>query len=195
MHCRRLATALLIAAFVPAASIARPGVGPVGAAGSAPEAVGVRSGASNVSQATGRVESGIVQLTCDSGGSPGAVGTTGCTTFAGGDLVFEFPLGQPPTPAELAAAKQVLRIDHIQVYVPNSGLCTFVLGVADPGGGPLGIPGPRIRYDPTSEVAAGQLSARLHVPGIDMEFTTLGCQNPVRGADIQIYYTRVPRGR
>ena len=75
-------------------------------------------------------------------------------------------------------------------------LTMVTLGVADPGGALLGFPGPRIRAVPAPTFAArGELSARFHVPGIDMEFTTLFCEGEVRGADAQIYYTRVPRGR
>jgi hypothetical protein len=193
---RCLPVALLAAALLPAASFARPITEPAGAARLTSGVAVQRDGVRVVSQPTARAESGIVRLTCGGSGLPGTIGSRTCSIYGGGDLPFSFPFGPPPTGADLAAAKQVMRIDHVQVRVGNVGNCFFSVGVADPGGGALGFPGPLIRLaDPPTAGADGQFSSRITVPGIDMEFTTLSCDTNIVGADIQIYYTLLPRGR
>lgn len=188
-----LPLALLAAALLPAAAFARPVTASAGAAGLAPAATTQRDGVRVASQPAARVASGIVRLTC---GGSGTFGNRTCSIYGGGDLPFSFPFGPPPTGADLAATQQVMRIDHVQVRVGNPGKCFFSVGVADPGGGPLGFPGPLIRLaDPPTAGADGQFSSRITVPGIDMEFTTLSCDTNIVGADIQIYYTLLPRGR
>lgn len=173
---RPLLAAALAAAFVPAAGAAAP-----------------RGDVRVLSQPESRVESGIFRLTC---GGTGGIGSNTCSIYGGGDYPWLFPLGTPPTGAELAAARQVLRIDHVQVTVSGPTTCAFRIGVSDPGGAALGFPGPRFVL---ARAADGSLTAesaaRYHLPGVDMEFTTLSCNSQVTGADVQVYYTRVPRGR
>lgn len=163
-----LAAALVTAALLPATAGARPGT-------------------------ESRVESGIFRLTC---GGPGGIGASTCSVIGAGDYPFEYPLGRPPTGAELAAAKQVMRIDYVQVRVSGPSACTFRLGVSDPGGAALGFVGPRFLLARAADgTLMAESAARYHLPGVDMEFTTLGCSSQITGADVQVYYTRVPRGR
>lgn len=171
MTAHRLVAFIALAAIVPTVSTAR-----------------------TPADSTARVDSGITRLTC--GGSSGGISSTTCSIFPLPDLPFGLPFGPPPTAADLAAAKQVMRIDHVQVTVRNDNTCTFTLGLADPAGAPGGFRGPRIGARVQPGVGTyGEFSSRIHVRGIDMEYTVLFCQNPVQDADIQIFYTLLPRGR
>lgn len=171
MHGHRLAAALVFAALVPTVSMARP-----------------------VAESAARVDSGITRLTC--GSSSGGLSSNACSINPLPDLPFGLPFGPPPSAADLAAAKQVMRIDHIQVTTRNDNSCSFTLGVADPRGEPGGFRGLRIGATPQPGVGTyGEFSSRIQVRGIDMEYTALFCQNPIQDGEVQIYYTLLPRGR
>lgn len=171
MRGHRLVAALVFAMLVPAVSTARP-----------------------AAEMAARVDSGITRLTC--GSSSGGISSNACSINPLPDLPFGLPFGPPPTAADLAAAKQVMRIDHIQVTTRNDNSCSFSLGLADPGGAPGGFFGLRIGATPQPGVGTyGESSPRVHVRGIDMEYTSMFCQNPIQNGEIQIYYTLLPRGR